>query len=926
MDIAWDSKGEYRKNLEQFLRYGGAHSVAARKACEIENKLKLGMDVSGQTTDHGETRIRNCVKYDLGNGYRLVTVQQADVIVFVFIGDHDSTQRWLDRHRELVCVVDRKTWKVEFTISKAPQPWQIAPQTFVSLTDVPFLTQVAGIDWKEKIKSTATRSFLLRFDKDGDNQELLDILEELKKEQPREAELCLVAINYLRGGQQESAQAAVDLYLGLAVETTEAAPLTGEMLRAEANEGRFVVINDLSDEELERLHDPLRFREWMVFLHPGQRRVSDEDFTGPALLTGVSGSGKTCVLVHRARRLASFHAQDRILILTLNKSLARLIEILVSDLCLGDEKARIEVKAFHDYLSEVLGSLDGEAFLRSLGDFTGMSAEVEAYLANTPKSERLKMFRPLTDREQMSAFEEFLGEPSNPAKNAFDNLEVYVFSQDQGVDFRSYLFEELELVRSAFTCYDGYRGYYDFVAEGSLEFRYQRTGRSIVFAEKRRNAIISILREWERFQLRRGFFDLMGLAQAAVFAVDERGAIPEKFRYRSVLVDEFQDLSTLELSLLRKIPKFEENGLFLTGDFAQKIYAKDLNLPAANLGRDVRTDRIIRRNYRNSRQVLLAAQALLEAYPPQLAGGEDDVTVLKPEYASKESAVPIATQASDPIRAAWHYAEEWLRGGHKGFSVCIATANNNAVPVEAILQQKPVGVCADVLTGDYLLKEKADSVVVAEISTVKGFEFMLILICGLDDGVFPPKGVPAAEHWRESMRLYVAITRGRDEVRFIYQQTQSPFLTAMADKIQFQTWKAPPLPESVVVPVPETIIEPIPQPVVETPVEAAKVGTVPAISLAQKPEAKPKPEALANFSDRFKPEVLNGLLIMPIPAGATERELSTLLGKSQIEVALACQRQGHFVPPSSPLPKHIILGVCDYFRVVPNIIAASRNA
>ncbi len=72
MDIAWDSKGEYRKNLEQFLRYGGAHSVAARKACEIEGKLRLGMDVASQTTDHGETRIKNCVKFDLGNGYRLV--------------------------------------------------------------------------------------------------------------------------------------------------------------------------------------------------------------------------------------------------------------------------------------------------------------------------------------------------------------------------------------------------------------------------------------------------------------------------------------------------------------------------------------------------------------------------------------------------------------------------------------------------------------------------------------------------------------------------------------------------------------------------------------------------------------------------------------------------------------------------------------
>lgn len=932
MDIAWDSKGEYRKNLEQFLRYGGDRSIAARKACELEGKLRLGIDVRSQTTDHGESRIKNCVKYDLGNGYRLVTVQQRDIIVFIYIGNHASTQSWLDKNAGLVPVVDRRTSKVEFTVPNAPKPWQIAQQTAITLSNLPlpFLTQVQGVDWKATIKSTAMRSFLLRFDKDGDNQELLDILEELRKEQPREAELCLIVINYLRGGQRDSAQAAIDLYLGHAVETSESAPLTGEMLRAEANQGRFIVINDLSDEELARLHDPSRFQEWMVYLHAGQERVANEDYPGPALLAGVSGSGKTCVLVHRARRLAHYYAQDRILILTLNRSLARLIEILKDALCLGEEKSRIKVKAFHDYLEEVLISLDCEKFLRSLAEFTDMGDEVEAFLANTPPAERTKMFKPVTEQEQLIAFDEFLAEPGNPAKVEFDRLEVFVFSQDQTIDFRRYLFEELELVRSAFTCYDGYKGYYEFVAEDSLEFKYQRTGRSILFAEKRRNAIISILREWERFQLRRRFFDLMGLAQAAVFAVEDQGGIPEKFRYRSVLVDEFQDLSTLELSLLRQIPKFEENGLFLTGDFAQKIYAKDLDLPAAKLGRDVRTDRIIRRNYRNSREVLLAAQALLEAYPPQLAGGEADVAVLKPEYASKESAVPIATQASDPIRAAWHYAEQWVRSGHKAFSVCIATANGSSVSVEAILQQKPSGVNADVLTGDYFLKEKTDSVVVADISTVKGFEFMLMIICGLDDGVFPPKGVPAAEHWREAMRLYVAITRGRDEVRFIYKNTPSPFLTAMADKIQFQTWEAPPLPEPVGEPVVEPVIEPVVEPVVEPAVEVelveAQAVAAHAISASPTPQPASERDALSDFFDRHQIEVLNGILVVPIPSGATEQQLARALGKNQIEVALACQGQDHFVAPNRPLPNHIILGVCDYFRCVPNIISFNRSA
>jgi len=43
-------------------------------------------------------------------------------------------------------------------------------------------------------------------------------------------------------------------------------------------------------------------------------------------------------------------------------------------------------------------------------------------------------------------------------------------------DLRRYLVEELELIRSAFTCYDNYQGY----------LNYEREGRSVGFQENRR--------------------------------------------------------------------------------------------------------------------------------------------------------------------------------------------------------------------------------------------------------------------------------------------------------------------------------------------------------------------------------------------------------------------------------------------------------
>ena len=792
MQLIIPTDGDYNKSIREFIRFGGMHSRAANKAAEIEVKLRTGLDVRSMTTDHGESRIKNCVKFDLGNGFRLVTVQQGDIVVLLHIGDHDSTDRWLSKNAGLEAVIHLKNWRVEFTVPHAPPQWRIRQNESITPSNVPFLARVAGVEWEAAIPSRATRSYLLKFDEDGDDHELLEVLEELRADRPKEAELCLTVINHLKDGQQGGAQAAVEVYLGKATPVSELLPLTEQVFRAEPNQGRFIILNDLDDAELQRLHDPRRFQDWMLYLHPGQSRVVEEDYDGPALLTGVSGSGKTCVLVHRARRLVKNGGHERVLILTVNQNLAGLIENLVKKLCLDGEQERIVVRPLYDYLADLLKTLECEPFLRRLGEFTGMSVEVDEFLKNTPHEERLKMFRPMSEQAQMAAFEEFLVEPGNPAKTTFDRLEVFVFSQDQSIDLRRYLFEELELVRSAFTCYDDYKGY----------MAYSRTGRSIVFQENRRQAILSILREWERFQLRRGFLDLMGLTQAAIFAADDQDAIPAAAQFRWVLIDEFQDIPTLGLSLLRRVPTTSANGLFLTGDFAQKIYAKDLDLPAAGLSREQRTDRVIRRNYRNSRQILRAAHALAEKYPPQFGGENGEAQLLEPEYATRETAVPIATQASDPVRAAWQYAQEWLQAGNVPFSVCIASANPAVITLEAIHSAKPDALQAAVLSGDYFLNPQ--SVVVSDISSVKGFEFSLIIICGLDEGIFPPRGVPAQEHWREALRLYVAITRGRDEARFIYKDKPSPFITSMTNFIQFQTWTYPPSLDRPPVPQTET--------------------------------------------------------------------------------------------------------------------------
>jgi len=52
-------------------------------------------------TAHGEKRIRKCVKYDLGWGFRLITLLRNNVLYICYLGPHDQCDRWLAENSRL---------------------------------------------------------------------------------------------------------------------------------------------------------------------------------------------------------------------------------------------------------------------------------------------------------------------------------------------------------------------------------------------------------------------------------------------------------------------------------------------------------------------------------------------------------------------------------------------------------------------------------------------------------------------------------------------------------------------------------------------------------------------------------------------------------------------------------------------------------
>ena len=75
--------------------------------------------------------------------------------------------------------------------------------------------------------------------------------------------------------------------------------------------------------------------------------------------------------------------------------------------------------------------------------------------------------------------------------------------------------------------------------------------------------------------------------------------------------------------------------------------------------------------------------------------------------------------------------------------------------------------------------------VVSTLNDMKGFEFNLVVVVGCNHDDFPALGVPQDEVWRDALRLYVAMTRARDQVYLLFDNTPSPFLEAMRDDIRW---------------------------------------------------------------------------------------------------------------------------------------------
>lgn len=272
--------------------------------------------------------------------------------------------------------------------------------------------------------------------------------------------------------------------------------------------------------------------------------------------------------------------------------------------------------------------------------------------------------------------------------------------------------------------------------------------------------------------------------------------------YAAVIVDEVQDISEIALRMLHLLAGDRADGLLLVGDATQRIFTRGYTLKG--LGIDVAGRGIVlRKNYRNTKQILEAAFPLVEReWKEDVAQAEVAVVDARPEFSVREGCRPIVVRCKDEEAEGRFLAAEiaaLLKYKHyTPHDICVVARNRHYRDL-AFGSLKAAGIpvyyARDPEAGE--VPPDQNAVRVSSLNGAKGHEFGSVFVVGVVEGVIPLKSSIDTQTASEAAVLYVGMTRARDLLYLSYSairgsgkpQVRSSFLDQLAPWCDFAEFR-----------------------------------------------------------------------------------------------------------------------------------------
>ena len=510
------------------------------------------------------------------------------------------------------------------------------------------------------------------------------------------------------------------------------------MLRALAHPAARLEFAWIEDEaEMRAIIEAKDADAWRVYLHPAQRNWVERSYNGPLRVSGGAGTGKTVVVVHRARSLARKIPSSRILVTTYTTNLA-------------------------DALTGSLRTLDSRVtFASQLGEpgirVSGIDATARAVLRAAHGSVAAAAETVLgTGRDEVTGVT-----PAGAWKSAIDAvgpdlpeaLLTPVFFADE---------YELVVLPGRITTEAAY-------------LRARRPGRGFALDRTKRSQVWAVIEAYRAAARANGSIDFAEAAAIAAAWLDEHGPMVDH-----VLVDEGQDLRPTHWQMLRALVGEHRDDMFIAEDSHQRIYGPSITLGRLGIKIVGRSKRLTL-NYRTTAENLRWAMSVLDGGDYHDLNGEDEK---HREYRSaRQGPEPLLLPASsivDELDQSADLLRRWLDEG--------VTPEQIGILVRDRFQRERVvgglgerGVKVRSVDREAI---KPGQPVVLTMHRAKGTEFERILLFGVQEGSIPAamreaqydEVAKADALLRERSLLYVAGSRARDVLAITWAGDRSPLL------------------------------------------------------------------------------------------------------------------------------------------------------
>ncbi len=531
--------------------------------------------------------------------------------------------------------------------------------------------------------------------------------------------------------------------LGLEAPVAEAAETDDERilraLRSEASRMQFAFAED--SDELRSIIEDGDFAAWKVFLHHEQSRYATGSWNGPFRLSGGAGTGKTVVLLHRARHLAQTKPDASIVLTTYTRALAenlkRDLALLDPDLPLADELGDPGI---------LIRGVDQLAAAVRARASTKFGVAAAAVFGLDPGK-----VRTVTDNGSGWTAAVHSADASPLGSLA---TEAFLAAEYANVILPARVWNEEEY------------------------FEIRRPGRRVALDQTRRRSLWQVVEEY-RFAARgAGSLSYAEVAEIAAAWLDLEGE-GANARVDHVLVDEGQDLSPSQWKMLRALARPGANDLFIAEDTHQRIYGSHVVLARCGIAIVGRSRRLTL-NYRTTAENLSFAVRALE--DGEFLDGEGNAAEVEGYRSPRHGPAPEGVACrTDVEQLNWVSStiSRWLAEGVEPASIAVLThSKDRAGAVKALLSDD--GISAEQVQS---AQSGGDRVLTMTMHTAKGMEFSRVILFDISDGIFPGAWIDSVipeeredALLRERSLLYVAASRARDALAVTWRGRPSQLL------------------------------------------------------------------------------------------------------------------------------------------------------